>query len=59
MKKELEEFKKALEELEHEIVKVSNKHQMMSEDLLQLALAINNVAMSAPEGTFEGDYDND
>lgn len=55
MKKELEEFKKALEELEHEIVKVSNKYQMMSEDLLQLALAINKIAAVAPTGTFEGD----
>ena len=50
----MKELRKALEKLEHEIFKVSNKYQMMSEDLLQLALAINEVAMSAPEGTFEG-----
>lgn len=55
----MKELRKALEELEDEVIKISNKYQMMSEDLLQLALAINNVAMSAPEGTFEGDYDND
>lgn len=49
------EFKNALEELSEEIIQVSNKYQMMSEDMLKIGLAINKVAMLAPTGTFEGE----
>lgn len=49
------EFKQALEDMVNLILDMHEKYHIEQDDMRELALQMNKIAMLAPQGTFEGD----
>lgn len=49
------EFKEALNDMQNLILDMHEKYHIEQDDMRELALQMNKIAMLAPQGTFEGD----